>query len=93
MKLGELLIALSVIRESDITETIELSAQIGLPLGGSFCFGGHLTDQELFSALELQELMERTKLSLADAARAFAIVRQEGFSLYDALQQVGFSNT
>jgi hypothetical protein len=89
IKIGELLKALGLVKETQLAETLRLAVQVGLPLGRSLVVAGHLTEEELEVALELQVLMKSGSMNLADAKRVYGFVTEEGIALKDALNRLG----
>ncbi|MGH9548932.1 MAG: hypothetical protein ACRD3W_06130, partial [Terriglobales bacterium] len=89
MKLGELLRALGAVEPADLTETVKLAVQVGLPLGRALVLSGHLNEDELDAALEVQALMKSGNLALTVANKAFSMVRA-GAPLQDALEKAGW---
>jgi CBS domain-containing protein len=89
MRLGELLRALDAVQPNDLSETMKLAVQAGLPLGRALVLSGHINEDELDSALEIQALMKSGDLSLTVASKAFGLVRG-GLPLSDALEKAGW---
>ncbi len=89
IKIGELLKALGLVKETQLAETLRLAVQVGLPLGRSLVVAGHLTEEELDVALELQVLMKSGSMTLGDAKRVFGLVTDEGIALTEALNRLG----
>jgi hypothetical protein len=89
LKLGELLRALGAVESTDLSETLKLAVQVGLPLGRALVLAGHLSEDELDAALEIQALMRQGNLTIPVATRAFALVHA-GQVLGAALEQSGW---
>lgn len=89
LKLGELLRALGAVEPADLTETVKLAVQVGLPLGRALVLSGHLNEDELDAALEVQALLKSGNLTLTVAQKAFGQVRA-GAQLQDALEAAGW---
>jgi len=89
LKLGELLRAVGAVDATELTETLKLALQVGLPLGRAMVLAGHLSEDELDAALEIQALIRQGSLTIAVAARAFALVHA-GSPLSAALDQSGW---
>ncbi len=91
MRLGELLKTISAVDSAELVETLKLAVQAGLPLGRALVLAGHLTEEELEAALEIQQLMRRSSMGLAAAATTFGYVRQ-GLSLAESLKLAGWES-
>jgi hypothetical protein len=89
LKLGELLRALGAVEATDLSETLKLAVQVGLPLGRALVLAGHLSEDELDAALEIQALIRQGNLTIPIASRAFAYVHG-GQTLGMALEQSGW---
>jgi hypothetical protein len=93
LKLGELLRTLNIVGASELAETIKLAVQVGLPLGRALVLSGHLTEEELDIALEIQTLIKKNDLPVPIAGRAFNLVRSDGVSLHEALKKSGWTQS
>lgn len=92
IKIGQLLQALGLLRETHLHETLRLAVQAGLPLGRALMAAGHLNEEELNVALELQTIIRAGDLTVAEAIRAFGLVASERVPLSTALEMMGRSS-
>ena len=91
MRLGDLLKAISAVDGAELVETLKLAVQAGLPLGRALVLAGHLTEEELEAALEIQQLIRRSSMGLAAAETTFGFVRS-GLSLQESLKLAGWES-
>jgi hypothetical protein len=89
MRLGELIKALGLVKETQLAATLRRALQVGLPLGRALVMSGYLTEDELSVALEMQALLRADEITLADGTQAFALASSEGISLAEALKRLG----
>jgi hypothetical protein len=75
VKLGDLLVRLNLIGQSDLDEALHVAPQYGLPLGRTLVLSGHLTEEELQVAVELQSLVNLKHLPLESAKKIVATVK------------------
>lgn len=89
LKLGELLRAIGAVDPAELHETIKLAVQAGLPLGRALVLGGHISEEELEAALEMQTLIRRNTLNVETAREAYVHVKS-GIRLKQALDLIGW---
>jgi hypothetical protein len=89
VKLGELLRAVGAVEPTDLSETLKLAVQVGLPLGRALVLAGHISEEELDAALEMQALIRQGNLTIPIAGRAFVHVHA-GHPLSMALELSGW---
>ena len=89
MRLGELIKALGLVKETQLAATLRRALQVGLPLGRALVMSGYLTEDELSVALEMQALLRADEITLAAGTQAFALASSEGISLAEALKRLG----
>ncbi|HEY9791396.1 MAG TPA: hypothetical protein V6D22_13415 [Candidatus Obscuribacterales bacterium] len=75
VKLGDLLVRLNLIEQSDLDEALHVAPQYGLPLGRTLVLSGHLTEEELQVAVELQSLVNLKHLPVDSAKKIVALVK------------------
>jgi hypothetical protein len=92
IKIGQLLQALGLVKETQLHETLRLAVQAGLPLGRALIAAGHLNEEELNVALELQTFIRAGDLLLPEAIRVFGLVTTERITLPAALEMIGHSS-
>jgi hypothetical protein len=93
IKIGQLLQALGLVKETQLAETLKLAVQAGLPLGRALIAAGHLNDEELNVSLELQTYLRAGELTLPEAVRIFGLVTTERIALSAALAMIGRPNS
>lgn len=89
MRLGELIKALGLVKETQLAATLRRALQVGLPIGRALVMSGYLTEDELSVALEMQTLLRADEISLAEGIQAFSVASSEGISLGEALKRQG----
>jgi hypothetical protein len=93
IRLGELIEALGLVKESQLATTLRRAMQVGLPIGRALVMSGYVTEDELSTALEIQSLLRADEVSLEEATKAFNLVSVEGISLAGALKRIGITKT
>jgi hypothetical protein len=93
IRLGELITALGLVKESQLATTLRRAMQVGLPIGRALVMSGYVTEDELSTALEIQSLLRADEVSLEEASQAFNLVSVEGVSLIVALKRIGIAKT
>src|SRR5277367_4184359 len=93
IRLGELIKALGLVKESQLATTLRRAMQVGLPIGRALVMSGYVTEDELSTALEIQSLLRADEVSLEEASQAFNLVSVEGVSLIVALKRIGIAKT
>lgn len=89
MRLGELIKALGLVKETQLAATLRRALQVGLPLGRALVMSGYLTEDELSIALEMQALLRADEISLSEGIQAFTLAAADGLSLGEALKRLG----
>jgi hypothetical protein len=91
IKLGEFLVATGLISPSQITETITMAANTGLPLGRALVLNKLITQKNLEAALRLQTIYRNSKIPLAVAVNAYRHCHHEDVSPEQGLAKAGFA--
>jgi hypothetical protein len=93
IKFGDLLVRLSLIKETDLVDSLKVAPQFGLPLGRTLVLSGLLSENELQLAIEVQTLVNHKGYSLESARKAAQMVRVDGISPTEALTKTGVEGT
>ena len=78
IKLGELLIDAGVITSGDLTEAIQVSRRLGVPIGQALLVSRCVTDNVLEASLEAQALIREGTVSREDAVDALRKSAEDG---------------
>lgn len=81
VKLGELLIDAGIITSGDLTEAIQVSRRLGVPIGQALLVSRCVTDSVLEAALEAQPLVKNGTISRAAAVDALRKTFEDGTPL------------
>lgn len=90
-KLGEFLVDLGVLSQSEINEAVQIAAQINLPLGRTLILSNKLPEDELRIVLQIQTLLKEEGMEMPAARRLFTMVRNDKMTLSAALEKMGIS--
>lgn len=85
VKLGRLLVEASVVSSIDLTEAIQVSKRLGVPIGQVLMVSGCVSEAQLEAALLGQSLISHGTESVDNIIKALRAVKSEGISLYKAL--------
>ncbi len=85
IKLGELLIDAGIITSGDLTEAIQVSRRLGVPIGQALLVSRCVTDSVLEAALEAQPLVKDGTISRSAAVDALRKSVEAGSPLRDML--------
>ncbi len=91
-KLGELLVDLELIKQSDLGEVMQLAMQINLPLGRALILSNRLKEEELRAVLQLQYLLRSGSINAMEAREAFELARRNGSTIAVAIDVLGKCN-
>lgn len=86
IKLGELLIDAGIITSGDLTEAIQVSRRLGVPIGQALLVSRCVTDNVLEAALEAQPLVKDGTITRQAAVDALRKSYEEGSPLSDFLE-------
>lgn len=93
IKVGDMLVRANVVSSSDITEAIQVSKRLNIPIGRVLISSGCVTEKLLHSALDLQSLIRDGEIQLDSAVKALEGIEKSGSSVKDALDQLDFRPT
>lgn len=82
--------AARIVSSAEITEAIQLSKRLNVPIGRVLITSGLLTEKLLHSALDLQALIRDGEIPLDSALKALSRVDKIGCSVKDALEHLNF---
>lgn len=86
IKLGELLIDAGIITSGDLTEAIQVSRRLGVPIGQALLVSRCVTDNVLEAALEAQPLVKDGTITRVAAVDALRKSFEAGVPLRDVLE-------
>ncbi len=86
IKLGELLIDAGIITSGDLTEAIQVSRRLGVPIGQALLVSRCVTDHVLEAALEAQPLVKDGTITRSAAVEALRKSFEAGVPLRDVLE-------
>lgn len=90
MRLGNLLIQLQLLSESDLQEAAQLAVELSLPLGKVLVMSGFITDEQLQAIVHAQSMLKDQIVSIDVARSAMKIVSNQRISWEEALTAAGW---
>jgi hypothetical protein len=90
VRVGDLLAQAGIIPSEYITTALQTFEERGLPIGKALVLSGHLTDQQLRTALEVQSLVNDGLMPVEIAVDVLAIAHRENLPLAEAFKRSGF---
>lgn len=88
IKVGELLVLTGVVSSGDITEAIQVSKRLQMPIGRVLTMSGCVSEEILQATLECQPLVREGLVPVDSAISALKEVYEKGTSLEQALETV-----
>ncbi|HEY9787520.1 MAG TPA: hypothetical protein V6D17_19180 [Candidatus Obscuribacterales bacterium] len=88
IRVGELLVSTGVVSSSDITEAIQVSRRLAIPLGRVLITSGCVPEPLMHAALEVQPLVKEGQITSKAAVKALKRVWQEGTTLKEELERL-----
>ncbi len=85
VKIGEMLIKVGVLTSGDLTEAIQISKRMGVPIGRVLVMSGCVNEDRLQQTLELQSLMKDGLVDLDTAYQALALMFSKNLKTKEAL--------
>lgn len=92
IKLGELMIRAGVLTSQQLLEAIEYSKQTSMPVGKMFVMCGIVTENVLYSAVQLQSMVRDNQVDLENAIALLSMVYRQNLTLPQAMEQSGRNN-
>lgn len=90
VRIGELLINVGVLTTGDLTEAIQISRRMGVPIGRVLVMSGCVSEHNLQQALELQSLIKDGLVERSLGEQALEIVFNENVDLQPALKRLNW---
>lgn len=87
MRVGELLVDAQIISSSEMTEAIQVSKRLGVPIGRVLMMSGSVRQDELAASLQVQPLIREGQIPYDAAISALRRVHQLRVSIADAFAQ------
>ncbi|MBZ0185198.1 MAG: hypothetical protein K8F91_03025 [Candidatus Obscuribacterales bacterium] len=89
IQLGDLLIHSGLIDPEQFDAAYRLSFKMRLPIGRVLTMHGHVTEDQLRNAIEIQARMRDGLIPFEHAVQALGLVGREGIALETAMQRMG----
>lgn len=90
MRLGNLLVQLNLLSESDLSEASHLAVELGLPLGKVLVMSDFLTEEQLAAVIQAQSMLKDQLIELEVARRGIELVCTRGLTWAEALKEAGW---
>lgn len=90
VRVGDMLVAARVVSSAEITEAIQVSKRLNIPIGRVLITSGCVTEKLLHSALDLQSLIRDGEIPLESALKALARIEKSNCSVKEALEILNF---
>ncbi len=88
IRIGELLSASGVISSSDLTEAIQVSQRLQVPIGRVLIMSGCVSEEILRVSLDVQSLIRDELLTVDNGVDALCLVHNSGMPLESALEHL-----
>lgn len=88
IKIGDLLVQSTMVDQETLDSCMALCIKMHVPLGRILAMEGHLAEDLLGKALEIQELIRTDALSVANGITALRLVKQQAFTIEEAIARV-----
>lgn len=92
-RLGELMIEIGIVSRHDLNSALQISQDIGLPVGRVLIMSGWITESQLQAAVQVQSLLKDGLITMETAIQAAKLLTNKGMSLQEALSQVGWASS
>lgn len=86
-----MLVTAKVVSSADITEAIQVSKRLNVPIGRVLITSGCVTEKLLHAALDLQSLIREGEIPLEAALKALTRIDKNGYSVKEALEHLNHS--
>lgn len=91
--MGELMIEIGIVSRHDLNSALQISQDIGLPVGRVLIMSGWITESQLQAAVQVQSLLKDGLITMETAIQAAKLLTNKGMSLQEALSQVGWASS
>jgi hypothetical protein len=88
IKIGDLLVQSTMIDQETLDSCMALAVKMHVPLGRILSMEGHLAEDLLGKALEVQDLIRQQILTIPNAVTALKLITQQAFSIDEAIARV-----
>jgi len=88
IKIGDLLVQSTMIDQETLDSCMALAVKMHVPLGRILAMEGHLAEELLGRALEVQELIIKEALSVNNGVTVLKLVKQQALTIEEALARV-----
>ena len=88
IKIGDLLVQSTMIDQETLDSCMALAVKMHVPLGRILAMEGHLAEELLGRALEVQELIVKEALSVNNGITVLKLVKQQALTVEEALARV-----
>ena len=90
VRVGDMLVAARIVSSAEITEAIQVSKRLSVPIGRVLITSGCVTEKLLHSALDLQSLIRDGEVPLESALKALTRIDKTGCSVKESLEHLNF---
>lgn len=88
IKIGELLVQSTMIDQETLDSCMALAVKMHVPLGRILAMEGHLAEELLGKALEVQDLIRQQILTIPNGVTVLKLITQQQFSMDEAIGRV-----
>ncbi len=93
VRIGELLIHLGLLTESDLMEASHVAVDLGLPLGRALVMSDYITDGQLKAIIQAQSMLKDNIIDVQTIGNAMKLVGESGCSFDEALAKCGYTQS
>jgi len=87
IRVGELLVEAGVVSSAEMTEAIQVSKRLGMPIGRILTMMGCVRESVLEAALQVQQLLRHNEVPLTAAVNSLQRVHEMNMSITEALAE------
>lgn len=91
VKIGELLIGVGIMTTGDLTEAIQISKRMGVPIGRVLVMSGCVSETNLQRALEMQSLIKDGLVDVDTAIKALRDAFKKNCEIQEALKEYNWT--
>ncbi len=88
IKIGDLLVQSTMIDQETLDSCMALAIKMHVPLGRILSMEGHLAEELLGKALEVQDLIRQEVLTVTNGVTVLKLVKQQAFTIDEAVARV-----